>query len=127
MTELAVVGNAVSPALLATVGEAIDPEGLAAALGLSKGQLAAMLGLPSDAVYRRDRVASPKTQGRLRELIEVLHRIEPWAGGRLQALAWYRGQSIAALGDQTAEGLVRTGQADVVRSWLDGIAAGGHA
>jgi hypothetical protein len=53
--------------------------------------------------------------------------VEPWAGGRLQALAWYRGQSIPALGDQTAEALVKTGGADIVRSYLDGMAAGGYA
>jgi hypothetical protein len=111
----------------AVANEMIDPEALAEALALSKGQLAAMMGLPSDALYRQQRTQADKTQNRLRELIEILMRVEPWAGGRLQALAWYRGQSIPALGDQTAESLVKTGDADLLRSYLDGIAAGGYA
>ena len=46
---------------------------------------------------------------------------------RLQALAWYRGRGIPALGDATAEALVRRDQAHVVRAWLDAYAAGAHA
>jgi hypothetical protein len=110
----------------AAANETIDPEALADALGLAKGQLASMMGLPSDALYRQERAQAEKTQNRLRELVEILTRVEPWAGGRLQALAWYRGQRIPALGDQTAEALVKTGGADLVRSYLDGIAAGGY-
>ncbi len=64
---------------------------------------------------------------RLREVIEILDRVEPWAGGLQQALAWFRGQGIAAFGDQTAEALVRSGRADALRSYLDGIAVGGYA
>lgn len=117
-------GNLLSAAV---ANETIDPDALADALGLAKGQLASMMGLPSDALYRQQRAEADKTQNRLRELIEILMRVEPWAGGRLQALAWYRGQSIPALGAQTAEALVKTGGADILRSYLDGIAAGGYA
>jgi hypothetical protein len=78
-------------------------------------------------MHRQSRASSPKTQTRLREMLEILTRVEPWAGGLPQALGWYRGQSIPSLGDQTAEALVRTGDADLVRAYLDGFAVGGYA
>ena len=80
-----------------------------------------------DTLHRFSRATAPDTQRRLRELLEILARVEPWAGGRLQALAWYRGRGIPALGDATAEALVRRDQAHVVRAWLDAYAAGAHA
>lgn len=58
---------------------------------------------------------------------EIIERVKPWAGSEAAARRWYRSQMIPALGDQTAEALVRTGQADLVRRYLDGIAAGGFA
>jgi Protein of unknown function (DUF2384) len=95
--------------------------------GLSKVQIARSLGLPKEAVHKRDRLVAPKTQQRLREMLEIVNRVSMWAGGQVQAMAWYRSQPIAALGDQTAEGLVKAGKADLVREYLDGIAVGGFA
>ena len=64
---------------------------------------------------------------RLRELIEILNRVLPWAGSPLAAYAWYRSQSLPSFGDITPEQLVRDGRADDVRHYLDRIAAGGFA
>lgn len=58
---------------------------------------------------------------------DILERVKPWAGSESAALRWYRSQMIPALGDQTAESLVRTGQSHLVRRYLDAIAAGGFA
>ena len=95
--------------------------------GLSKVQIARSLGLPKEAVHKRDRLIAPKTQQRLREMLEIVNRVSVWAGGQVQAMAWYRSQPISALGDQTAEALVKAGKADLVRGYLDGIAVGGFA
>jgi hypothetical protein len=95
--------------------------------GLSKLQIARSLGLPKEAVHKRSRLGAAKTQQRLREMLEIVNRVSDWSGGRIQAMAWYRSQSIPALGDQTAEALVKAGKADVVREYLDGIALGGFA
>jgi hypothetical protein len=95
--------------------------------GLSKLQIARSLGLPAEAVNKRSRLGAAKTQQRLREMLEIVNRVSDWSGGELQAMAWYRSQSIPALGDQTAEALVKAGKADVVREYLDGIALGGFA
>jgi uncharacterized protein (DUF2384 family) len=61
------------------------------------------------------------------EMLEILDRIEDWAGGEAQALAWYRSQPIPALDSRTAEALVQSGNAALVRSYLDHLALGGFA
>jgi hypothetical protein len=119
--------NSLFDAMAFTADGRIDADRLAATLSMTKADLAGTLGLPAEAFYRAERVEADKTQARLRELIEILNRVESWAGGSRQALAWYRGQGIASLGDETAEALVRTGRAGVVRAYLDQIAAGGFA
>ncbi len=66
-------------------------------------------------------------QNRLREMLEIVDRISGWAGGRDQAMSWYRAQPIPAFGDRTAEALVKEGRAAEVRDYLDHIALGGFA
>jgi hypothetical protein len=58
---------------------------------------------------------------------EIVARISDWAGGPRQALAWCREVGIPALGGQTAEQLVKSGQAQSVMTYLDHIAVGGFA
>ncbi len=105
----------------------VDVDRVAQSFGMTKASLAQSLGFADDTLQRFSRVTAPKTQQRLREMIEILTRVERWAGGMPQALGWYRGQGIPALGDQTAEALVKCDQAVIVRRYLDGLAAGGFA
>jgi hypothetical protein len=105
----------------------VDADKIIAEFGMTKAALAQSLGFAEETLQRFSRVTAPKTQHRLRDMIEILTRVAPWAGGMPQALGWYRGQSIPALGDQTAEALVKTDQAALVRSYLDGVAAGSYA
>lgn len=105
----------------------VDVDKIVAELGMTKAALAQSLGFAEETLQRFSRVTAPKTQHRLRDMLEILTRVAPWAGGMPQALGWYRGQGIPALGDQTAEALVKTDQAGLVRSYLDGIAAGSYA
>ena len=60
-------------------------------------------------------------------MLEILSRVSTWAGGKRQAMAWYRAQPIAAFGGRTAESLVKSGQASTLRDYLDHIALGGYA
>jgi hypothetical protein len=105
----------------------VDIEVITKTFSLTKIALAHTLGLSSDTLQRQARAHAPKTQARLREFLEILARVEPWAGGPIQAMAWYRGYAIPALGDQTAEALVKHNDAPRVRSYLDAYAAGGYA
>ncbi|MDA8259951.1 MAG: DUF2384 domain-containing protein [Betaproteobacteria bacterium] len=95
--------------------------------GFTKKNLAGTLGISMDAMYRVDRVNSPATQVRMREMLEILGRITDWAGGEVQAMAWYRGQPIPAFGGRTAESLVKSNQAGPLRDYLDHMAMGGFA
>jgi hypothetical protein len=66
------------------------PSRIATALRTTLDEVARTVGLGRDAVMRQDRIASPKTQKRLREMVEILNRVEPRFGSALIAYAWYR-------------------------------------
>lgn len=108
-------------------GEAIDPARVADRLGLSISQLAETIGFSPETLYKKPRSEAPKTQSRLREMLEVLNRVSDWAGGTLPAIAWYRAEPIAGFGGRTAESLVKAGEATALRDYLDHIARGGYA
>ncbi|WP_425283942.1 antitoxin Xre/MbcA/ParS toxin-binding domain-containing protein [Devosia limi] len=111
----------------------MDPAGRIAAervangFGMSKSQLAETTGLARETLYRSERIGAPKAQGRLREMLEIISRVSEWAGGKEQAMAWYRAQPLPAFGGRTAEALVKNGQAGAVRDYLDHLALGGFA
>lgn len=105
----------------------LDLDRITAGFNLTKGQLAETAGLASDTLQKSARRDAPKTQARMTEMLEILSRLETWAGGRNQALAWYRAQPIAALDGRTAEALVKSGKAALVRDYLDQLALGGFA
>ena len=105
----------------------IETSRLSQRLKVSKLELAAAAGLSRDAVSKTARLHAPATQGRLRDMVDIITRALPWAGSVPQAFAWYRAQPIPSFGDQTAEDLVKEGRADAVKGYLARIAAGGYA
>lgn len=105
----------------------IDFDGITNGFGISKTQLAETAGLGRDVLQKAARRRAAKTQTRVREMLEIVARIETWTGGQTQAMAWYRSQPIPALDGRTAEALVKTGKAGAVRDYLDHIALGGFA
>src|SRR5690625_20828 len=96
-------------------------------LHVSKTELAGALGLSREAVSKSSRLSGRATQGRLRDIVEIINRVLPWAGSVPQAFAWYRSQSLPSFGDRTAEDLVKEGQAEAVKSYVSRIAVGGYA
>jgi hypothetical protein len=105
----------------------LAPERVAQALRMSKSQLAETIGVNREALYKPERAQAPKTQTRVREMVEIVERIKGWAGGQDQAIAWYRAQPIPAFGGRTAEALVKDGKAGALRDFLDHLAMGGFA
>lgn len=103
------------------------PGRIAEALRTTKDEVARTVGLGRDAIMRADRVASPKTQKRLREMVEIVNRLEPRFGSPLIAYAWYRSEPLPGFGGMTAMQLVREGHADEVMDYLDAVDAGIHA
>ncbi|MBD9598077.1 MULTISPECIES: antitoxin Xre/MbcA/ParS toxin-binding domain-containing protein [unclassified Ensifer] len=105
----------------------IAVERVATGFGMSKTQLAETAGLARETLYRSERSHGAKTQSRLKEMLEIISRVSDWAGGKEQAMAWYRAQPLPAFGGRTAESLVKDGKAAAVRDYLDHMALGGFA
>lgn len=106
---------------------AVETERLAAALNITKGELARATGLSRDAVSKRSRAASRQTQQRLRDTVEIINRVSTWTGGTGRAFAWFRSQPLPSFGDLTAEDLVKQGRAQAVKDYLSRISEGGFA
>ena len=94
---------------------------------ISRLQLAISVGLSEDAVIEPNLLRTQKTQTRLRDVIEILSRVQGWAGSTEAAFAWYRSARLPSFGDMTAEDLVKQGRAEAVKRHISRIAAGGFA
>jgi hypothetical protein len=110
-----------------TVDGRFAPERIADLLRTTREEVAQTAGLGRDAVVRADRLNSVKTQKRLREMIEILNRVEPRFGSPLVAYAWYRSEPLAGLDGQTPMQLVQAGKAASVMAYIDAVDAGIHA
>lgn len=83
--------------------------------------------LPKRGMLRKTRSKEELRSNAMDEELKIVERILEWAGNRDQAYAWYRNQPIPALGGQTAEAMVKLGQAEVIHNYLDHLAVGGYA
>lgn len=116
-----------------SITEFVGPDGrvemslLVGMLGITRTELASAAGLSRDSVSKTARLHARATQARLREVVEIIARVIPWAGSVPQAFAWYRAQTLPAFGDRTAEELVKEGHAEAVKAYLGRIASGGYA
>ena len=105
-------------------GGQFEPKRIAAVLRTSAEEVALTVGLGKDALQRRIRISSVKTQRRLRELIEVLNKVEPRFGSELMAYAWYRSEPLPGFDGRTAMQLVQEGKAQQVLAYIDAVDAG---
>lgn len=103
------------------------PRKIADALRTTSEEVARTAGLGKDAVQRKDRVVSDRTQRRLREMVEVINKVEPRFGSALMAYAWYRSEPLVGFSGRTAMQLVRDGRADEVLDYIDAVDAGVYA
>lgn len=101
-----------------------EPRRIAAALRTSSEEVAQTVGLSKDALQRRTRINSDKTQRRLRELVEVLNKVEPRFGSELMAYAWFRSEPLPGFDGRTAMQLVQEGKAGQVLEYIDAVDAG---
>ena len=105
----------------------IETDRLAEVLHITKTELARATGLSRDAVSKRDRREARRTQTRLRDTVEIIHRVAGWTGSTGRAFAWFCSQPLPSFGDRTAEDLVKEGCAQAVKDSLARIAEGGYA
>ena len=104
-----------------------SPNAVARELRTTKTEIANTLGLSRDALSRTSRVGAPKTQTRLRQMLEILNRVEALMGSALVAYAWFRSEPLPGFADMTPCQLVRDGNADMVHAYLDQVLDGGYA
>lgn len=104
-----------------------SPALVAEELRTTKSEIARTLGLGADGFARASRVRARKSQTRLRQMLEILNRVERVTGTSLAAYAWFRGEPLSGFGGATADLLVRQGKADDVHAYLDQVMAGGYA
>ena len=76
---------------------------------------------------RPSQVRARKTQVRLRQMLEILDRVEGETGSPLAVYAWFRAEPLPGFGGATPDQMVREGKADHVHAYLDRIMAGGYA
>lgn len=105
-----------------------SPARIAGVLCTTKAELAGTLGLSRDALSHMSRVQARKTQARLREMVEILRRVEAYTGSPpVVAYAWFRSEVLPGFAGKTPDQLVREGKAGYVQAYLDRIMAGGYA
>ncbi len=107
--------------------QVFSPLLIAAALRTTKSEIAGTLGLGRDAFSRASRIRARKTQARLRQMLEILNRVEAETGSPLAAYAWFRSEPLPGFAGATPDLLLRQGKADQVHAHLDRIMAGGYA
>ena len=107
--------------------QVFSPTLIADELRTTKSEIAGTLGLGKDAFTRTSRVRARKTQARLRQMLEILNRVEAATGSPIAAYAWFRAEPLPGFGGATPDRLVREGRADHVHAYLDRIMAGGYA
>ena len=64
---------------------------------------------------------------RLRQMLEILRRVEAEVGSDLVAYAWFRSEPLPGFGGMRPCQLVQGGKADMVHAYLDDVLAGGYA
>lgn len=100
------------------------PRKIADAFHTTSEEVARTAGLGKDAIQRKARVRSDRTQRRLREMVEVVNKVEPRFGSALMAYAWYRSEPLPGFSGMTAMQLVRAGRAEEVLDYIDAVDAG---
>ena len=68
-----------------------------------------------------------KTHVRLRQMLEILSRVEEQTGSLLAAYGWFRAEPLPGFGGATPDSLLREGKVDQVHAYLDRVVAGGYA
>ena|SRR5690625_2284662 len=105
----------------------LSPKKIAAAFRTTQEEIASSAGLARDAVLRKERARSNRTQRRLREMLGIVDRVESRLGSPLIAYAWFRSEPLQGLSGRTAMQLVKEGRADEVLELIDAVDAGVQA
>ncbi len=104
-----------------------SPRKIADLLRTTSEEIAGTAGPSTDAIQRTDRIRSDRRQRRLREMTEIVNKVEPRIGSALLAYAWYRSEPLAGFSGMTGMVLIWEGRSDEVLDYTDAVDAGAHA
>lgn len=104
---------------------AIDPQRLAATLGVTISDMAELARVHRSSLTRNP--ASPEVQRKLGVVATILSRAADAGGSLDKAVLWFRYQPIAALGQARAADLVAAGEGAAVLQYLDALEHGAYA
>lgn len=96
---------------------------VAEALHTTQAEIADALGVSHAALL----FGRTRAQQRLREMLEIIRRLEPLGGTQAAAYRWFRSAPLAGFNGRTPDQLVRAGEARHVHAYLDHVLAGGYA
>lgn len=82
----------------AVEGVGFCPDIVASELRTSKAEIAGTIGLATDDLSRALGIREAKPQMRLRQMLEILCRVEGEVGSDLVAYAWFRSEPLPGLG-----------------------------
>ena len=75
----------------------------------------------------KSHIGAWKTQLRLRQMLEILNRVDVELGSKLVAYALFQSGPLPGFAIQTPCQLLRDGNADMVHVYLDQVLDGGYA
>ena len=102
----------------------VAPDLVSEFLGVAEQDLARIVDLGSFDTGSARAIGTPEIQRRLRDMMEILARVEANFGGAAQALAWYRTTPLDGFGGMKAAELVNNGHTKWVHGYLASIEAG---
>ncbi len=114
-------------ALIASNDGLFEPKKIATQLRTTSEEIARTVGLSRDAIQRKARLHSDKSQRRLRAMVEILNKLEPRFGSPMMAYAWFRSEPLPGFSGATAMTLVQEDRGQEVLEYIDEVDAGGYA
>lgn len=107
----------------------LDPRKITSQLGTTTGELMRTLGFDADAdgKHQRSRITSDYAERRIRQIIDVLCKVESRFGSAPLAYAWYRSEPLPGFSGLTVMELVQRGRVEDVLTSIDAVNIGIHA
>ena len=97
----------------------LDLRQIASQLGATSDELVRTLGVDGDGDGKHLR-------GRIRQMLDVLCKVEPRFGSARLAYAWYRSEPLPGFSGLTAMDLLRPGMVEEVLTTIDSVNSGIH-
>ncbi|WP_119272546.1 antitoxin Xre/MbcA/ParS toxin-binding domain-containing protein [Taklimakanibacter deserti] len=103
----------------------LSPRRISQFLGIEQSELAALIGIPREALSTKTH--APKLEQALRSLVRILAMAIEMTGEKSRAAIWFKHQPIPGWAGKTAYDLVGAGKVGKVSDYLESVRAGVYA